>query len=187
MNKGRNQKRRIYIKTQWGVREPGATVYNLSQSSLAEQMTWRLREALVDLGSEAINGVHFDNMPHGDETYVIDIDFPLLPKGGSNAWLTGALLYAHKHEADMAYTLGTEMNRWGIQTSKIWGHIKERPLPPLEPADLRIVPFFLDCVDAQIACLRLENLARRLAPVLHEQIQAKPRMKVAPERQRQPV
>ena len=174
--------RRIYIKSRWGPRSPGQTVYNLCQSSLSEQMTWRLRESLVDLGSEAINGIEFENMPHGDETFVIDIDFPMLPKGASNGWITGSLLNAHEPYNVMTENLVLEMNRWGIQTSEIWKDVKRKSLPALEPADLRIVPFFLDCVDAQKACLRLENLARRLAYPIHQAVQAKPQMKVVRDR-----
>lgn len=151
----------IVVRTRWTERDLGLTVFGLNQGRVALRFCDLLSEALKDRGLEV------GHMPPKriGARFVIDVDMPVMPKGSTVSSATGGLY------SDPAYflikdNLESAFNRWGIQTVDNWKDVAVRPLPHGLDCDLRIAPFFADCVGAQILALRLENLANRLADPL---------------------
>lgn len=146
----------IEIVTRYVGADMGLTVFRLNQRRLSEDFRLKLSESLKDHGVLIAPAYHPTNIQ-------IIVDFPVLPDKKIVA--AGAVHFADHDRKEVAQTLGDEIVKWARQASSAYKDIEARFNPAIG-YPIRIVPFFVDSLDAHVLCARLGILADRLAPVL---------------------
>lgn len=155
----------IVVKTKFTEKDLGFSSFGLNQGRLAMSFCEHLTRAFEDRGlvvspTERRVGMKFR----------IQVDIPLVQVGQSFNTATGFLYLNPAFDMSCAEKLEFAINRWGALSVSNWRDVQVKPMPKTIQDDLKICPFLLDCLGAQVLALRLENLAERiadsLAPVL---------------------
>lgn len=145
--------------------EIGAQAKGLTEIWAASTLSALLEQELKARGIvEVVNEVSDGRMPaqthHLENDIVIELAFPLVPKGQSYAWNTGTV--TSNKSQPIAKGLTDALNKWGMITSLKWKSPTQQTFP-VGGQKVRIVPFYLDGPDALIFAQRLGNLAWRFA------------------------
>lgn len=153
----------IKIKTRFSEKDIGLTCFGLNQWRVAEQFISYLEADLIR------NGIEVAPDKRIGWAFTIEIDSPVIPAGQTVTWATGVLQIDPSH-GDLGDELAKAHNRWGHASCQNWKDVQPRPIPRPVQGDLRIAPFFLDSVGAQVCGLRLEKLAQSYALVLSQRL-----------------
>jgi len=161
----------IVLTSQYDEKNLGCTVFGLNQARLVIRFAQLLEQCFIDHGFfQPIN----ETVPKKTQTSAkhlrIMLDFPLLPRGEPVNRPSGVIVADPLINKVMAGELTDALQKWGLQSSDRWNRAILRVPPTSQSFDLRLAPFFVDCIDAVVFCERLENLASRLVPVFYHHL-----------------